>query len=130
MQEDLKNSLGAGLAPAIKALVTDLNENLPAIQTNLKDFGTAIGNAVGFFTSYFKPGGGESKTQTALSGVEDWMYSGLAKIFTLGGLTGNEAKTKEMIKALDTGDMQKALDKANELQQSNNEFLEKVFSTD
>jgi len=128
--DNLKESLGEGLAPAIKALTTDLNENLPAIQDNLKEFGTAIGNAVGFLTSYFKPGGGEAKAQTAISGAEDVMYTGLAKLFTLGGLTGNEAKTKEMIKALDTGDITKALDKANQLQQANNEFLQKVFSSE
>jgi hypothetical protein len=52
----LKESLGKGLAPAIDNLVTKINQNLPAIEKDLTEFGAALGNVITFMSGTFGSG--------------------------------------------------------------------------
>jgi hypothetical protein len=45
--DELKESLGEGLAPAVKQITNALTENLPEIESALKEFGQAVSGEVG-----------------------------------------------------------------------------------
>jgi hypothetical protein len=117
--DNLKESFGEGLAPAIKQLTKDLSDNLPKIEESLKAFGEALGKIV------------------SIPHVIAENRGEIAKVFTSPGfnipqliteiINSQFHKPSAPTKEGAADDLQRSTDKGNELLEKLNGLLESLL---